>query len=79
MARFVGPPSSEADARIIENLEPNQGDLGRPVLPQKIFRFSRRANHLYDLAPFLPRKRGVATVTTLGRNAVDERVLLDGQ
>jgi hypothetical protein len=45
-----------------------QVDLGRPVLARKIFRLCRRANHLYDLAPFLPRKRGVSRPSrTLGK------------
>jgi hypothetical protein len=38
-----------------------------PVLPQKIFRFARRANHLYKLAPSRTRQRGVSRSSrTLG-------------
>src|SRR5216684_2287626 len=32
-------------------VETNQSDLGSPVLFAKIFRFTRRANHLYKFAP----------------------------
>ena len=32
----------------------SQADLGRPVLVAKIFRFTRRANHLYKFAPSYP-------------------------
>ena len=31
-----------------------------PALPQKIFRFRRRANQVYELAPSFPGKRGVS-------------------
>ena len=37
----------------------------------KIFRFPRRANHLYKLAPSRPDTRGVAHVINAGRDAVD--------
>jgi hypothetical protein len=36
-------------ARTAEFIETNQCDLGSPVLFAKIFRFTRRANHLYAL------------------------------
>ena len=35
-------------------LEPDQCDLGSPVPFAKIFRFTRRANHLYKFAPSHP-------------------------
>ena len=70
-----------AHARKITINEPTQCDLGRPVPARKKFRLCCRANHLYELAPFLPRQEGrLATVTNVGvRNAVDERALPDGR
>ena len=47
-----------------------------PALFAKIFRFPRRANHLYKLAPSRPDKRGVAHVINAGRDAVDAEALL---
>jgi len=38
---------------------------------KKIFRFSRRANHLYELAPSRPLEGRLAIVTNAGRDAVD--------
>jgi len=41
--------------------------LARPALFAKIFRFRRRANHLYKLAPSCTRQRGVSRSSrTLG-------------
>ena len=37
-----------------------QADLPRPAPSQKIFRFRRRANQFYQLAPSFPGKRGVS-------------------
>src|SRR6478752_7127093 len=49
-----------------------QCDLGRPVLPQEIFSFLRRANQFYQLAPSQPGKRGGSRVVTYaGWDAVD--------
>jgi hypothetical protein len=42
-----------------------------PVLGAKIFRFPRRANHLYKLAPSRPTEGRLAIVTDAGRDAVD--------
>jgi hypothetical protein len=43
-----------------------------PAPPEKIFRFARRANHLYNLAPSRPTQRGVSRSSqTLGGDAVD--------
>jgi hypothetical protein len=41
-------------ARTGEFVETNQSDLGSPVPFAKIFRFTRRANHLYKFAPSHP-------------------------
>jgi hypothetical protein len=59
MARF-------AFARKREFVEPDQCDLGRPVLCLKIFHFPRRANHLYKLAPSHPNKGALRTSRTRG-------------
>ena len=42
-----------------------------PVLLAKIFRFRRRPNHLYKLAPSRPARGALAIVTNVGRDAVD--------
>ena len=42
-----------------------------PALFAKIFRFPRRANHLYKLAPSRPTEGRFAIVTDAGRDAVD--------
>src|SRR5713226_5542748 len=49
-----------------------------PVQPplQKIFRFPRRANHLYKLGPSRPTEGRLAIVTDAGRDAVDADALL---
>src|SRR5450631_3696623 len=47
-------------ARTGEFVETNQSDLGSPVPFAKIFRFTRRANHLYKFAPSRPTQRGVS-------------------
>src|SRR6266851_4682740 len=57
----------------------SQSDLGRPVLVAKIFRFTRRANHLYKFAPSHPTRgayrdrhgRGVRMRWTRQRFACD--------
>jgi hypothetical protein len=41
-------------ARIDDFPQRHQADLPCPVLARKIFRFARRANHNYKLAPFYP-------------------------
>jgi hypothetical protein len=53
------PPSGRRSppfglARNGEFIETNQSDLGSPVPFAKIFRFTRRANHLYKFAPSHP-------------------------
>jgi hypothetical protein len=48
-------------------LQANQRDLGCPVLGQKIFRFSCRANQFYQLAPSF----SGAIVTNAGWDVVD--------
>ena len=48
-----------------------QRDLGCPVLPSKINRFRRRANHLYKLAPSHPKEGRLAIVTNARWDAVD--------
>jgi len=49
-----------------------------PVQPPfaKIFRFPRRANHLYKFAPSRPTEGRLAIVTDAGRDAVDADALL---
>jgi hypothetical protein len=43
-----------------------------PALPKKIYRFRRRANQFYQLAPSFPGKRGGSrVVTNAGGDAVD--------
>jgi hypothetical protein len=37
-------------------VQANQSDFSCPVLIEEIFRFPRRANHLYKLAPSRPNK-----------------------
>jgi hypothetical protein len=49
----------------------DQRDLGGPVLLRKIFRFPRRANHLYKLAPSRSSRGAARDVTNAGRDAVD--------
>jgi len=50
--------ASKPLARKTQFLEENQRDFICPVVPEKIFRFRRRANHLYKFAPSRPDKRG---------------------
>ena len=56
-------------ARKIEFVEADQRDSTCPVPNQNIFRFRRRANHLYKLAPSrVPSSKGrFAIVTNVGR------------
>src|SRR5450759_5413057 len=61
-------PGGPAPKRRI--VEQAQCDLACPVLCSKRFRFPRRANHLYKLAPSCPTE-GRAHVTNAGRDAVD--------
>src|SRR6476620_12619132 len=42
-----------------------------PALPQKIFRFRRRENQFYQLAPSHPPRGALAIVTNAGWDAVD--------
>ena len=63
------PSQAVAHARRI--VVTSQADLGRPVLLAKIFPFTRRANHLYKLAPSRPTEGRIAIVTDAGRDAVD--------
>src|SRR3984893_13895227 len=50
----------------------SQADLGRPVLVAKIFRFTRRANHLYKFAPSHPTRGAYRDRhETRGADAVD--------
>src|SRR5450631_1413033 len=58
-------------ARTGEFVETNQSDLGSPVPFAKIFRFTRRANHLYKFAPSRPTQGRIAIVTNAGWGAVD--------
>ena len=58
-------------ARKIRFVEPDQRDLGRPVPSIKISRLSRRANHLYKLAPSRSNRGALAIVTDVERDAVD--------
>jgi hypothetical protein len=64
------PPNSAAPKGKI--LLWDQFDSTCPALPAKRFRYARRANHLYTLAPSRPDKRGVSRSSrTLMRDAVD--------
>ena len=58
----------------------SQADLGRPVLAAKIFRFTRRANHLYKFAPSRPTQRGVSrsSRTRDGVRWTRQRLACDG-
>jgi hypothetical protein len=47
-----------------------------PAPLAKIFRFPRRANHLYKFAPSRPTEGRHAIVTAAGRDAVDADALL---
>ena len=49
----------------------DQRDSTCPVLLAKIFRFRRRANHLYRFARLGPHEGRIAIVTDAGRDAVD--------
>ena len=55
----------------IEFLEAFQTDLACPVLFEKIFRFARRANHLYKPARLVSKVGRLAIVTDAGRDAMD--------
>ena len=48
-------------------------------LESKIFRFRRRANHLYEFALSRPSQRGVGRRHDEGRVAVDVTVAIDGR
>src|SRR5450631_3604147 len=58
-------------ARTGEFVETNQSDLGSPVPFAKIFRFTRRANHLYKFAHPTPQEGRIMIVTNAGWVAVD--------
>jgi hypothetical protein len=63
---------SPAPARKIEFVEAIQADSPSPVLPAKIFRFARRANHLYKPPPSrLDKRGGSRSSRNAGRDAVD--------
>jgi hypothetical protein len=66
-----------------EFAEPFQRDLACPVPASKIFRFRRRANHLYKLAPSCPERGALAIVTNVGtgcggRGSVGRELELQG-
>jgi len=52
-------------------LQSFQSDLPCPVSVEKIFRFRRRANHLYKLALSCPAEGRWPSSRTLGQDAVD--------
>jgi hypothetical protein len=54
-----------------EFVEPVQSDLPCPVPSEKIYRYARRANHLYKLARPIPKEGRIAIVTDAGWDAVD--------
>jgi hypothetical protein len=62
---------ASARARKTQFVEAIQSDLPSPVLLRKIFRFPRRANHLYQLAPSRSSRGAARDVTNAGRDAVD--------
>ena len=62
---------TSALARKTKFLQANQADFIYPVLFAKIFRFRRRANHLYKLAPSRLTEGRLAIVTNARRDAVD--------
>src|SRR5579863_4879791 len=49
-----------------EFIVPDQADATCPVLLKKIFRFRRRANHLYKLAPSCPERGALRNVINVG-------------
>ena len=55
-----------ARARLGGFLQCSQGDLLRPVWVAKIFRFRRRANQFYQLAPSRSERGALAIVTDVG-------------
>jgi hypothetical protein len=59
LVRSPGLRLQKSHARKLKFAEAIQADLGRPVPLRKIFRFARRANHLYNFAPSRLDKRGV--------------------
>ena len=60
------PPYACTDGQI------SRRDKILSIPPQKIFRFRRRANQFYQLAPSFPGKRGASrVVTNAGWDAVD--------
>jgi hypothetical protein len=69
--RGVGSTWPIAIARKTKFLQANQADFICPVLSEKIFRFPRRANHLYKLAPSRLTEGRLAIVTNARRDAVD--------
>jgi len=64
---MTGSAAAQSIARNGRFIEPDQRDLGRPVLLRKIFRFPRRANHLYNLAPSRLTEGRFAIVTNVER------------
>ena len=46
-----------------------------PALSEKIFRFRRRANQRYQLAPSRPARGALRNVTNVGRDEVDAAAL----
>jgi hypothetical protein len=71
--QLLHPWTSQSRARKNYFLEAIQPDLGRPVLTQKIFRYARRANHLYKPGPFRASTEGRFAIVTKrwARDAMD--------
>src|SRR5260370_2772155 len=70
--RFCFEVVAIPSARVAEFLEPDQADLPCPVPSQKIFRFARRANHLYNSRHPVPHRGAFRESSrTLERDAVD--------